>query len=111
LSPNVKSAVPINSLANVITANQGNNTLTGAGGNDTFVFGPTFGKDAIMDFHVGDTIQFDHTVFATVSAVLAALGTDAQGNATITATANEAVTVDNVSKTVLQQHPDAFHIT
>ena len=51
------------------------------------------------------------SVFATVSAVLAALGTDAQGNATITATANEAVTVDNVSKMVLQQHPDAFHIT
>jgi Ca2+-binding RTX toxin-like protein len=63
-----------NSLANVITANDGNNILAGAGGNDTFVFGPSFGKVSITDFHVGDTIKFDHTVFATVQAVLAALG-------------------------------------
>jgi Ca2+-binding RTX toxin-like protein len=110
-----------NSLNNVITGNEGSNILTagsgigtltgGAGGNDTFVFGPSFGKDSITDFHLGDTIQFDHTVFATAAAVLAALGpTDAQGNTTITANANETVTVDNVSKTVLQQHSDAFHI-
>ena len=101
-----------NSLDNVITGNAfGNNVLTGAGGNDTFAFGPSFGKDSIADFHLGDTIQFDHTVFATVQAVLAAMGpTDAQGNTTITANANEAVTVDNVSATLLQQHSDAFHI-
>jgi Ca2+-binding RTX toxin-like protein len=100
-----------NSLDNVITSNAfGNNVLTGAGGTDTFVFGPSSGKDSIADFHLGDTIQFDHTVFASVSAILAALGTDAQGNATITANANEAVTVDNVSATLLQQHSDAFHI-
>ena len=99
-----------NGLDNIITANSGNNVLTGGGGNDTFVFGPNFGKDSITDFHLGDTIQFDHTVFATVSAVLAALGTDAHGNATITANANEAVTVDHVSATLLQQHSDAFHL-
>jgi Ca2+-binding RTX toxin-like protein len=99
-----------NGLDNIITANSGNNVLTGGGGNDTFVFGPNFGKDSITDFHLGDTIQFDHTVFATVSAVLAALSTDAHGNATITANANEAVTVDHVSATLLQQHSDAFHL-
>jgi Ca2+-binding RTX toxin-like protein len=100
-----------NSLNNVITANEGNNILTGGGGTDTFVFGPSFGKDAITDFHIGDTIQFDLAVFPTVQAVLAALGpTDAQGNTTITANANEAVTVDNVSATILQQHSDAFHL-
>ena len=100
-----------NNLSNVITANEGNNILTGgAGGNDTFVFGANFGNDHIADFHLGDTIQIDHTVFASVSAILAALGTDAQGNATITANANETVTVDHVSATLLAQHADAFQL-
>src|SRR5262249_27382547 len=36
-----------NGLDNIITANSGNNVLTGGGGNDTFVFGPNFGKDSI----------------------------------------------------------------
>ena len=55
-------------------------------------------------------IQIDHAVFASVSAILAALGTDAQGNATITANANETVTVDHVSATLLAQHADAFQL-
>ena len=69
-----------------------------------------FRKDVVTDFHIADTIQFDHTVFASVNAILAALGTDGQGNATITANANEAVTVDNVSATVLGKNSDAFHL-
>ena len=39
-------------------------TLTGNGGNDTFVFKPNFGKATITDFHSGqDTIDFDPTLF------------------------------------------------
>jgi Ca2+-binding RTX toxin-like protein len=100
-----------NEANNVITGGAGNDLLTGGGGNDTFVFGSNFGKDSISDFQRGDTIAIDHTVFASVSAVLAALGTDAQGNATITANANDVITVDHVSAAFLQQHSDAFQLT
>jgi Ca2+-binding RTX toxin-like protein len=51
----------------------GNDTLSGGAGNDTFLFNPSFGKDAIVDFQntdgAHDVIQFDRTVFADFSAV------------------------------------------
>lgn len=45
--------------ADVLIGNTADNTLTGAGGADTFVFGPEWGDDTITDFVVGtDRISF-----------------------------------------------------
>ena len=84
-----------NKLGNVITGNAGANVLKGDDGDDriegaggadlleggkgfdTFVFNAGFGGDQIKDFRgngalAGDTIEFDHTIFADFNAVLAA---------------------------------------
>jgi Ca2+-binding RTX toxin-like protein len=44
---------------NTISGNTGANILTGAGGNDTFVFGPQFGKDTVTDFSTGTLVNHD----------------------------------------------------
>ena len=51
----------------------GDDTLTGGHGNDTFVFGPSFGDDIVTDFGGNDRIEFDSTVFANFAAVQAAM--------------------------------------
>ena len=48
-----------------------NNSLTGGNGNDTFVFGPGFGKNVVTDFSHGDHLEFDG-VFQNFQAVQAA---------------------------------------
>ena len=68
-----------NELANGLTGNGGHNvldgglgadTLSGGGGGDTFRFSTALGPDnvdRIVAFdHVGDTIQLDHTIFASL---------------------------------------------
>ncbi|WP_374367190.1 hypothetical protein [Dongia sp.] len=54
----------------------GSDDLTGGAGKDVFVFKPGFGQDTIQDFTTcgssGDKIEFDHTLFADFTAVLAA---------------------------------------
>ena len=68
-----------NQLANGLTGNSGHNildgglgadTLSGGGGGDTFRFSTALGPDnvdRIVAFdHVGDTIQLDHTIFASL---------------------------------------------
>ena len=43
-----------------------NDTLSGGGGTNTFVFNPNFGKDTIKDFNVNqDTLAFAQTVAPT----------------------------------------------
>jgi len=100
-----------NALDNVIIGNDGNNILTGGAGHDTFVFAPNFGKDVITDYHPGeDVLQVDHTIFSDAADVIAHAADDGHGNTVITATANDAVTVQNLSVTTLQQHLNDFHI-
>lgn len=84
----------------IITGGVGDDLLTGGSGNDTFVFHAGFGSDTITDFSAGplpsDVIQFDHTMFADFSAVLAAttdLGSDLQ----ITHSATETIILKNVA--------------
>jgi Ca2+-binding RTX toxin-like protein len=47
--------------------------LSGGNGDDTFAFGPGFGKDIINDFTHGDHVEFDGGVFANFQAVQAAM--------------------------------------
>jgi Ca2+-binding RTX toxin-like protein len=99
-----------NALDNNITGNEGDNILTGGAGIDTFVFAPNFGKDEIKDFQVGDTIQFDHTLFIDVNDIIAHTTNDGSGNAVVTLDASNAVTIDNMTVALLQQRNDAFHL-
>ena len=82
-------------------------TLTGNGGNDTFVFKPNFGKATITDFHSGqDTIDFDPTVFSDFSAVQSHM-TAVGANTVITFDAGDTVTLVNVAPASL--HANDFH--
>ena len=82
----------------------------GGGGTDTFVFsGATFGKDVVTDFEaIGsgskhDTLQFDHSAFASVAYILAhasAVGKDV----VITHDATDTVTLVGVHLNQLTVH-------
>jgi Ca2+-binding RTX toxin-like protein len=92
-----------------IIGGAGNDTLTGGGGADTFVFQANFGMDTITDFAAGtDFLQFDHTVFADVAAVLAATS-DVSGHAVIAYDANNTVTL-NIDTATLTLHQSDIHI-
>ena len=87
-----------------------NQTMTGNGGADNFVFNPSFGKDTITDYKPGvDTITINHTIFANAASVLAATSDDGHGNAVITADANDTITLNNVVKAQLSAHSSDFH--
>jgi Ca2+-binding RTX toxin-like protein len=89
----------------------GNDTLTGGADNDTFVFAPNFGLDTITDFTPGaDDINVDSSLWATVADLLADAANDGSGNVVITADAQNAITLNNVSLAQLQQNQNDFHI-
>jgi len=86
-----------------------NDILTGGNGPDTFVFKPGFGRNTITDFSPhNDSIQFDHTAFATVQDILSHLSSDGHGNTLITADANDVVTLLGIAPSSL--HAADFHI-
>jgi hypothetical protein len=94
-----------------ITASSDNQTLTGTGSNDTFVFAPGFGHDTITNFEpTTDVLQIDHSVFANVQALLAATQDDGHGNVVITADLHDTITLQHVTLTQLQAHQSDFHI-
>jgi Ca2+-binding RTX toxin-like protein len=72
-------------------------TLTGGGGHDSFVFNAKFGVETVSDFDpANDKIVFDHTLFASASAVLqhsAQVGADT----VITYDGSDKVTLHNVT--------------
>jgi CARDB len=88
-----------------------NGLLAGSAGGDTFVFAPNFGNATITNFRPAlDHIQIDHTVFATVAALLANTHDDAHVNAVIDAGTNHTITVQDVTTDTLQHHLNDFHI-
>jgi hypothetical protein len=94
---------------NILVASPANVTLSGIGGSDAFVFKPNFGHDNITNFKPGsDIIQIDHTVFADIQHLLDPTH-DVAGNAVITADANNSITLHDVIKSQLLQHPGDFH--
>jgi VCBS repeat-containing protein len=84
-----------------------NDILNGGRGPDTFVFAPNFGQNTIECFNPKqDYIEFDHSVFANVSTILAHVTNDISGNAVITDPHNSAntVTLDHVAATNIDPH-------
>ena len=83
-------------------------TLTGNGGNDTFVFKPNFGHATIADYHSGNTIDIDHTLFSIndIPTILASAATSG-ANTVLTDNVGDTITFVNVAKTDL--HASDFH--
>jgi hypothetical protein len=101
-------------ITNNGTINVTNNsavTIASGPGHDTFVFAPNFGQATIAGFKPGtDTIQIDHALVASVSALLASGHDDSHGNAVITDAAHDVITLQNVTTAQLLAHQGDFHL-
>jgi uncharacterized repeat protein (TIGR03803 family) len=90
-----------------------NDTFTGGGANETFVFTPIYGHDTITDFvsyltgtgH--DTISLSTSEFANFAAVLSG-AQNVGANVVITAPTGDTITLDNVSKAMLSANAGDF---
>jgi VCBS repeat-containing protein len=96
-----------------IFALSSDDTLTGAGGNDEFVFSQPIGNDTIYNFNVAsdtiDLIGFSNV--ASFSDIQANLTDDANGNAVITIGAGETITLKGVDAASLNAGDFAFDQT
>jgi serralysin len=82
-----------------------------AAGQDTFVFASNFGQVTISNFSPAtDAIEISKTVFANISALLAATHDDTHGNAVMTDAAHDTIIIQNVTTAQLQAHQGDFHI-
>jgi Ca2+-binding RTX toxin-like protein len=97
-----------NSGVNGLYSNAGNNTLTGAGGFDAFVFVSPFGDDHIADYDAGGNfIVFATSLFADAADVFNHMADDGNGHAVITLGA-DTITFDTVSTAQLMAHQSDF---
>jgi hypothetical protein len=75
---------------------------------DSFVFAPNFGQVTIANFDATkDTIQISQSIFANMTALLAATHDD--GNAVITDAAHDTITIQHVTTAQLIAHQSDFH--
>jgi Ca2+-binding RTX toxin-like protein len=80
--------------ANVFTAGAGDDTMHGAGGNDTFVFAADHGNDWIYDYDAGDMLDLRGLGFASAADVVAASVGHDQGAMIVTGVGSSIVLVD-----------------
>jgi hypothetical protein len=91
----------------------GDDTFTGGGANETFVFQPIYGSDTITDFYqytsgaTHDTISLSTSEFANFAAVLSG-AQNVGANVVITAPTGDMITLDNVSKAMLSANAGDF---
>jgi VCBS repeat-containing protein len=87
-------------------------SVFGGGGNDTFVFNAGFGSATIGDFNVDkNTIDISHTLFASVSAILASAQSINSGHDTVlTDAAHDTITLVGVTVAQVQAHAGDFHL-
>jgi fibronectin-binding autotransporter adhesin len=76
------------------------------------VFKAGFTSATIGDFNVNsDVIDISHTLFASVSAILAsAQPTNSGHDTTITDSAHDTITLTGVTVAQIQAHPSDFHL-
>ncbi|KOY07121.1 hypothetical protein AF336_28730 [Bradyrhizobium diazoefficiens] len=86
------------------------NEVSNFAAHDTFVFAPNFGNITLPGFAPAtDTLQFSKTVFADVTALLAAAHDDGSGNAVITDALHDTITLQRVATAQLAAHQNDFH--
>ena len=96
-----------------IFAWSGNDTLTGAGSNDLFVFAQPIGNDTIYNFNVA-TDKIDLTGFAGIASfadIAVDIAGDGNGNAIITLGAGETITLHRVDAASLTAGNFVFNQT
>jgi hypothetical protein len=99
INDNVEAYAP----GSAIFALAGNDTLTGSGANDVYVFARSIGNDTIDNFNPASD-QIDLVSFAKVASfadIQANLADDASGNAVITLGTGETITITGVSSAAL----------
>jgi serralysin len=91
-------------------ANNGVGNLFVDASQDSFVFAPNFGQVTIANFDPAkDTIQISPSIFANMTALLAATHDDGHGNAVITDAAHDTITIQHVTAAELRVHQSDFH--
>jgi len=105
-------AMPTSLPPTIVTAPaSGDIVLARTAASDTFVFGPHFGNDTIVNFQPGtDRIDIDHSLFASVSGLFSHTADDANGNAVIHVAADQSIKVQDISTLSIQQHLNDFHL-
>jgi hypothetical protein len=95
---------------NTVVASIPNETLSGNGNKDTFIFNfAGVGHETLSNFDPSrDVLQFKSSVFATVQAALDAIHDDGHGNASITLDAHDTITLTGIHK--IQLSTVDFHI-
>ncbi|WP_334405011.1 hypothetical protein [Bradyrhizobium sp. AZCC 2289] len=106
VSDNVEAYAP----GSPIFALSGNDTLTGAGGNDLFVFAQAIGHDTVYSFDVGhDQIDLiGYAGFTSFADIQAHLTEDANGNALITLEDGQSIELQGVHAAALTQSNFVF---
>ena len=100
---------PGSAVSQTIVASAPNQTFTGIGGSNSFVFNfASIGHDTVTNFQPGaDTLQFDGAIVANALAALNATQDDGHGNAVVNLDAHDTITLTGVIKA--QLHAADFH--
>jgi Ca2+-binding RTX toxin-like protein len=98
---------------NTLYNGHGDDTMVGGAGDNLFVFGSGGGKNVIVDFHDGDSIQIAKNInglnITTAQDVMSHV-TDDNGNAVITL-GHETITLLNIRAEDIQNNPTGyFHV-
>lgn len=87
----------------IFAPNQGNDVITGGGGNDLFIFADNNGKDLIFDFGLGDLIDLrEVSSITSFLDVQAAAVDDGAGNASIDLGEGNNITLIGVAPSALE---------
>jgi Ca2+-binding RTX toxin-like protein len=89
---------------NDVLIGRSNDTFTGGGGSDTFVFNKGFGKETVTDFNPNqDQLAFNHALFAqSTAAFVLSHAHDTSFGAEIVVDRHDTVTLTNVTVAQLQ---------
>jgi hypothetical protein len=93
-----------------IAATGANQTLTGTGTPDNFVFNfANVGQATVTNFHADtDFLEVKASLFTNLQAILDATHDDTNGNAVVALDSHDSITLTGVTKA--QLHPTDFHL-
>ncbi|MEY9403459.1 Ca2+-binding RTX toxin-like protein [Bradyrhizobium japonicum] len=102
-----------------LLGDQGNDVLFGNDGNDNFMFTSGNGKDAVMDFTVGDKLHIEeginHTGIHTLADLVNRVYADGSDSSVVDLGEGNSITLSNVNAADVQHHPEnyfsIFHYT
>ncbi|WP_420969727.1 calcium-binding protein [Bradyrhizobium sp. B120] len=91
---------------------QGNDVLFGNDGNDNFMFTSGNGKDAVMDFTLGDKLHIEeginHTGIHTLADLVNRVEGDGSNSTVVDLGEGNSITLSNVNAADVQHHPEQY---